>query len=34
MAGLDREVFRKKPEDYKGWETLKSLFFRSFITSL
>ena len=27
MAGLDRKVFRKEPEDYKGLEALKSCFF-------
>ena len=27
MAGLNRKVFRKKPEDYKGLEALKSCFF-------
>ncbi len=34
MAGLNRKVFRKRPEDYKGLGALKSLLFRSFITSL
>ena len=34
MAGLDRKVYLRIPEDYKGVGALKSCIYRSFITSL